>query len=113
MCRVIFETEHDRQEIIIPFNFSNLPTGTVELNSSSSTTEVKKKNKAYKNTTQQACHLSVSAACMLYVLCDLQVTTAGSYMQRRPALAVHLVHIGTLGQEETHHLHAPVDARLW
>ena len=46
------------------------------------------------------------------LLCYFYVFPGRSDVQWGPSLAVHLVHMGALGQQKGHHLHAAVDASL-
>lgn len=48
-----------------------------------------------------------------YTLCYVGVAAGGSGVQRRPSLAVNLVHFGTVVQEEHDNFQAAVDAGLW
>lgn len=46
------------------------------------------------------------------ILSNLEVPTGSSNMEWGPALIIHLVHVGILGQEKGHHFHAAVDTGL-
>lgn len=48
----------------------------------------------------------------LHPLCNVGVSTGSRHVQRRPALAVSLVHAGLTLHQEGHHLHAAIDAGL-